>query len=88
MNLFQKYSTPEGWQEDIELYEKRLNLIKEEIDYWKKEKDKKFQFKKRKERIEKNLKTFNYLYKKTIDNLEYAKLNKKKYEDKEKKEES
>lgn len=86
MNLFQKYSTPEGWQEDIELYENRLNLLKEQIEYWEKEKNKKFQFKKRKERIAKNLKTFNYLYEKTEKNLEYAKFNKKLYENKEKEE--
>ena len=86
MNLFQKYSTPEGWQEDIELYENRLNLLKEQIEYWEKEKNKKFQFKKRKERIAKNLKTFNYLYEKTKNNLEYAKFNKIKYENKEKEE--
>lgn len=86
MNLFQKYSTPEGWQEDIELYENRLNLLKEQIEYWEKEKQKKFQFKKRKERIEKNLNTFYYLYEKTKNNLEYAKFNKIKYENKEKEE--
>ena len=86
MNLFQKYSTPEGWQEDIDLYENRLNLLKEQIEYWEKEKNKKFQFKKRKERIEKNLNTFYYLYEKTKNNLEYAKFNKIKYENKEKEE--
>ena len=86
MNLFQKYSTPEGWQEDIELYENRLNLLKEQIEYWEKEKQKKFQFRKRKERIEKNLNTFYYLYEKTKNNLEYAKFNKIKYENKEKEE--
>ena len=86
MNLFQKYSTPEGWQEDIDLYENRLNLLKEQIEYWEKEKQKKFQFKKRKERIEKNLNTFYYLYEKTKNNLEYAKFNKIKYENKEKEE--
>ena len=86
MNIFQKYSTPEGWQEDIDLYENRLNLLKEQIEYWEKEKQKKFQFKKRKERIEKNLNTFYYLYEKTKNNLEYAKFNKIKYENKEKEE--
>lgn len=86
MNLFQKYSTPEGWQEDIDLYENRLNLLKEQIEYWEKEKQKKFQFRKRKERIEKNLNTFYYLYEKTKNNLEYAKFNKIKYENKEKEE--
>ena len=86
MNLFQKYSTPEGWQEDIELYENRLNLLKEQIEYWEKEKQKKFQFRKRKERIEKNLNTFYYLYEKTKNNLEYDKFNKIKYENKEKEE--
>ena len=86
MNIFQKYSTPEGWQEDIDLYENRLNLLKEQIEYWEKEKNKKFQFKKRKERIEKNLNTFYYLYEKTKNNLEYAKFNKIKYENKEKEE--
>ena len=86
MNLFQKYSSPEGWQEDIDLYENRLNLLKEQIEYWEKEKQKKFQFKKRKERIEKNLNTFYYLYEKTKNNLEYAKFNKIKYENKEKEE--
>ena len=39
MNLFQKYSSPEGWQEDIDLYENRLNLLKEQIEYWEKEKE-------------------------------------------------
>lgn len=88
MKLYQKYNTSKGWQEEIETSKKIITFCDEKILSLENEKKSIFLFKKKKEKIDNEINLFQKFKDDAEIHLKKSIKEKKKYEDKEKKEES